>query len=116
MLLTEQKRIELTPKFEALLDTFNNNQPKPTYAVIVKLEIGCETVGAMSYGGSYTPSYSKTGVIILQVDLVVALREIFNEFRALYPRNRTLFFRYNRKLQKLQIFAASTMALASQVL
>jgi len=115
MLLTEQKRAELTPMFETLLDTINHPRlqiGRPTCAVIIKLTPNEETVGAMTASGTYTPCYS----VPLQVDLLATLREIFAAFRAEYSRNRTLFFRYNRQRQKLQMFACCTMALASEVL
>lgn len=116
LLLTPQKSQELIPKFDALVDYINKDDPTSSvYAVIIKLERTRESVGRMSQGGSYTPYYSEGG-LRLQEDFVAALREIYNAFRDVYPKNRTLFFRYNRKRQKLQMFAAGTMILTSEVL
>jgi len=105
----------LKPKFESHLQRVEKSNRS---TLIIKLKTNYDGViigvlGRMSSGGSFTPAYDK---IAVKSDLLHELTNIYREYRKLYPRRKTLFFRYNRNRDMLEAFGKGTMHLSSKFL
>jgi len=107
--------VHLFPLFDGLL-TFISS-----YSVIVKFQKKGDnidySIGRMSSGGTYKPDYiTNSGAVkFLQDNLMNPLIVLFNRFRELHPRKRTLYFRYNQRRNILETFTSSGMNLDSKV-
>jgi hypothetical protein len=106
---------ELMDKFSGLVDRL-----EPTiHSVIIKYKDGEVSMGKMTKTGSYHPFYSgekyPEALAYLVEHLLSDLQSIYTEYRSHNERKHTLYFRYNRQRDALELFTASSMVLSSKV-
>lgn len=116
----------LKPHFVALIEKLIEDQPGLRIrSVIVHLKSAPApqnylfSMGKMSSGGSFTPAYPSNIFVgasnYLREELSEALQAIHAEYRNDHPLRKTLYFRFNKSRDALDIFSASSMVSTSAV-
>lgn len=124
MLTIDDEKIEpLKHHFSNLIDVINTEIPSSRiHSVIVKAQKDSTDVVVYSVGttrskGSFVARYNalQDTTSYLTNNLVGLMKDIISDYYDMWPKSRTLFFRFNRSRDAFEIFTSSDMALRTRL-